>query len=297
MGMSHGVQSSESTLSASRREAIKLGLAALGGLGISALAPARAYASGTMEYGVANEAGAEKTGLASHNPDCTLEVTNSVGGGLVVHTSGASGQAGTAIGATTDSSTESVISAAHYGQYGSAVNAHIVDTGNTAPAIYGETPAEDDSAVAIEGVLTKDTAKGCAVKGYVNSYEGGIGVWGRVGPDGIGDAVYALNEGTGANDGLIGYAVRAQGTNALRVEGRMTMSRSGKAYIARGESYVTVKPAYTLSENVSIFCTLQDSAGTGIVIRYAQRTNSTQFKIVLNKACTSSVKVAYMILG
>lgn len=151
------------------------------------------------------------------------------------------------------------------------------------PGVYGEN-TRDSGGVGVEGVAHGGVSRG--VEGSCTN--GGIGVYGH---NNTATGVWgSSNTGTGVQ------ATSNTGV-ALEVGGIATFSRSGKAKISKGEVKRTVTVPYTLADNVMILCTLQDTGGAGVVLRYAQRTSSTQFKIVLNKACTENVYAAYLILG
>jgi len=96
-------------------------------------------------------------------------------------------------------------------------------------------------------------------------------------------------------------AVRAQAASAtgtaLRVEGKVSMNRSGRAKIAKGKSVASVTVPGGLTAASNIICTSQNDGGSGVYIRYAKRISSTQFQIKLNKTATSNLYVAWMVLG
>lgn len=84
---------------------------------------------------------------------------------------------------------------------------------------------------------------------------------------------------------------------ALKVEGRVALSRSNTARITRGHSGCTVTVPSGVDPASMILATLQGSAGTGVYLRYAKRATATTFTLKLNRAATSTVTVAWMILG
>jgi hypothetical protein len=95
------------------------------------------------------------------------------------------------------------------------------------------------------------------------------------------------------------YGVLARHTasgTALRVEGKAGFSRSGKAAVARGHSTQTVTVASGVGTGSMILVTLQGSAGSGVVLRYAKRLSATTFQVALNKAATTTVTFAWMIV-
>ena len=89
----------------------------------------------------------------------------------------------------------------------------------------------------------------------------------------------------------------ASGGSALRVEGKMTMTRSGRAKITKGNMSVDVTVPGGLTAYSNIICTAQNSGGSGVYIRYAKRVSTTQFQIKLNKAAAYNLYVAWMVLG
>ena len=99
-----------------------------------------------------------------------------------------------------------------------------------------------------------------------------------------------------AHYGVHAEHYRAAGV-ALKVIGRVSLSRSGKATITKGHSGCTVTVASGVDPTSLIVATLQGSAGTGVYLRYAKRANATTFTIKLNKAATATVSVAWFIIG
>ena len=97
---------------------------------------------------------------------------------------------------------------------------------------------------------------------------------------------------------MLARHLAADGT-ALRVEGRATFSRSGRASVSKRHSTRTVTVASGgIASDALILVTLQASAGGGVYVRYARRTSATTFQVVLNKAATTSTATfAWIILG
>jgi hypothetical protein len=83
----------------------------------------------------------------------------------------------------------------------------------------------------------------------------------------------------------------------LRVDGKVSLSRSGVATISKGHSGCTGTVASGLDPTPRIFATLQGSAGGGVYLRYAKRASATTFSIKLNKAATTTVSIAWFIIG
>jgi hypothetical protein len=100
-----------------------------------------------------------------------------------------------------------------------------------------------------------------------------------------------------ANDGNGGTALRASSSGVgLDVTGKVKLSRSGKATIARRHSTLTVTVPSGIAEAAMIMVTLQGSGGSGVYLKYAKRMSATTFKVALNKKATSAVTFAWMIL-
>jgi hypothetical protein len=90
---------------------------------------------------------------------------------------------------------------------------------------------------------------------------------------------------------------RSNAGTALKVTGRVALSRSGTATIAKKHSSLTVTVPSGVDVTSTILATLQGSGGKGVVLRYAKRMSPTTFKVALNKKATSAVTFAWMILG
>lgn len=83
----------------------------------------------------------------------------------------------------------------------------------------------------------------------------------------------------------------------LKVIGRATFSRSGKATIAKKHSTLTVTVPSGILTSALILVTLQGSGGSGVYLKYAKRMTATTFKVALNKKAKSAVEFAWMIVG
>jgi len=117
---------------------------------------------------------------------------------------------------------------------------------------------------------------------YSSAPAGSAGVWGKAwGSAQIG--VQAANSVAGAT--------------ALKVEGKVELSRSGRATVSKRHSTRTVTVASGIDAAALILVTLQSSPGSGVYLKYAKRTSATTFKVYLNKAATSTVTFAWMIVG
>jgi hypothetical protein len=312
----------------SRREAIGIGLAALAGMGLSALAPSTALATtGTMTFGTTNDAGTADTRLDSSTANATMILvnTNATNGSVLA----CDQQGGSSYAARFAHSGSGQAILAYQSGSGTAVEADCPSPSNASPAIHGAAAGGNNQGVlgesssvfpnarGVMGKLTAAAAQGAAVEGTVNSTDANsIGVWGKIDSLGKGTGIKASNWGTSggalraevtnaANTGAAvsavtsgtGYAVVAHGSKALRVEGTLSMTRSGRATIAKGKSYVMVTVPGGLSWSASVICTLQNSAGSGVYVLYAKRASGTQFKIQLSKAASYTAYVAWMVLG
>lgn len=103
-----------------------------------------------------------------------------------------------------------------------------------------------------------------------------------------------------------GYALEAKGAKGLHVQGSVqadgatqlngtvSMSRSGRAKIAKGKKSVTITVPGGVATTANVICTMQ---GSGATIRYAKRYSATKIKIYLTKAATSTCYAAWMVLG
>jgi selenophosphate synthase len=100
-----------------------------------------------------------------------------------------------------------------------------------------------------------------------------------------------------ANDGNGGTAVRASSSGiGLDVSGKIKLSRSGKATVAKKHSTLTVTVPSGIDTTSMVLVTLQGSGGSGVYLKYAKRMTATTFKVALNKKATAAVTFAWMIL-
>ncbi len=297
----------------SRRDAIKWSLAALAGAGISALAPATAYAgTGAMMYGDDNDAANSETTLTSAanaglltigsiktGSTLTLEnIYENSGSGLLArrghvlsatHTATASGDAGV----FTNNGTGAALAARSTNGYGVVVRggkAHIrLEPGSAAGApaagahVLGEIYA--DSA----GVL------------WVCTVAGTPGTWAAVLRSGANAADVSVNALSTAGAATVAGPAVFNGGATMKgaaIDGTLNMTRSGRKRVSKGKSSVSVSVPSGVSTTANILCTLQNTAGSGVYVRYAKRTGATTFKIYLNKkATTKTAHVGWMILG
>lgn len=188
------------------------------------------------------------------------------------------------------------------GVYGENWNAYGVKGGGatgvwgfstTGDGVYGAT-----TAVAKSGVYGQNWSA-YGVKG-----SGATGVWGfsTTGDGVLGEteaadrsAVYA--EHKGAAHGYAVYAKCPAVGKALKVDGKMSFTRSGVSTFPRRKSsiYITV-PGGLVSGVSKVMATMQGSAGSGVYISYACRNNATTIKVRLNKKSTRRTKVAWMVI-
>lgn len=95
----------------------------------------------------------------------------------------------------------------------------------------------------------------------------------------------------------VGVKATAPDGTALLVDGPVKFSRSGRGSISAGHSTATVTVSKDLATNVLVLATLQGSAGSGVYLRYAKRTGTRTFQVVLNKSATTKVYFAWMLLN
>ena len=111
---------------------------------------------------------------------------------------------------------------------------------------------------------------------------GSSGVWGN--------AISASHYGVVArHDSAAGVA--------LKVEGKASFSRSGKATISKGHASKTVSGLNNITTGSIILVTLQGSAGSGNHVRWAKRLSATSFQVVLTKAASVNVTFGWLILN
>ena len=96
-----------------------------------------------------------------------------------------------------------------------------------------------------------------------------------------------------------GSTSSAKSGYALRTVGRVKLEKSvGIATISAGSNHVTVTPGIDVTTTSAVVATLQGSAGGKTTVhRVSVSTTGDTFTIYLTANATSSVKVAWFILG
>ncbi len=155
--------------------------------------------------------------------------------------------------------------------------------------------------VGVEGVATGTRGQTgiVGVLGVVRTWdllpkEDGVGVAGYSGvlpgetmPNGCGV------RGVGSRTGV---SAESPSGVALDVHGKAHFTRSGRALIGAAKTYRDI-PCANLGTGSMILATLQGSGGTGVAVAYCARLSSTKFRVVLTRATTRSVYVAWFVLN
>ena len=110
-------------------------------------------------------------------------------------------------------------------------------------------------------------------------------------------SVGVLGQAWGPSQIGVRAANNVPGATALKVEGKVELSRSGKATVSKGHSTRTLTVASGIDAAALILVTLQSSPGSGVYLKYAKRMTNTTFKVYLNKAATATVTFAWMVVG
>lgn len=147
--------------------------------------------------------------------------------------------------------------------------------------------ANDQSPILSSAIFNR---YGTTSNGLVHAVSGAVQNVAAAGSVGVAGEAWA--------SGLTG--VQAQnhhaGGTALKVIGKAQFSRSGKGAIPKGKSVLTITGLANIETTSMILVTLQNSGGSGVYLKYAQRVSATSFKVSLSKACTSAVAFAWMII-
>ena len=128
----------------------------------------------------------------------------------------------------------------------------------------------------------------------------GNGVWGRTSGSSL-SGVYGQNFGTGrgvtghAPDGT-GVLARSGNGTALKVQGTVELSRSGESIISAGQRYIQV-PLADLVPKTFIVATVQGGAAGVWVQRVNVSPSNGYFRVYLNQAATTDVRVGWFALN
>jgi hypothetical protein len=142
-------------------------------------------------------------------------------------------------------------------------------------------------------VLEAVSTTGTALRG---TSDDGDGVFGAATGGGDGVYGYAVNTGTAIH----AYAKSKSEGTALQVEGKATFSRSGRATVSNGRSYVDVDltDAGGLAGSPLIVATCQSyRSGTWVAAARKNYPSTGTFRIYLNKTATAATYVAWVVLG
>jgi len=239
--------------------------------------------TGTFQYGAYNDAGNSLTNLESSFPDATLQVINYGSGPAVT----AEGDNGTAF-----------IAHSLAAGYASLYGYH-----NTGYGVIGDTgtSALTDG---MAGVWGRDISSSGAV-GAAGASVNGTGVVG------IGDTKAAVDqppvalgskglpEVTGVYGvSVAGVGVRAQSTTgtALKVTGKTHFSRSGRATVGAGHSYVDVAVSGGVTATSLCFANLTAyRAGVSVAAVRPAYPTASKIRIYLTKTVTSATVVAWLV--
>lgn len=150
----------------------------------------------------------------------------------------------------------------------------------------------DDSLSGVAG------ASGSGI-GVVGAIDTGTGVRGTGKP-----GVYGLSSngagvrGDGTGKGSTGVFAKNSGTRkALRVEGRASFKQAGTITFKAGQQGKQKTLPFNLANGSLVVATLQNDAGSGVVVRTARKSASNRIRVVLNKAVAAgrTGRVAYFI--
>jgi hypothetical protein len=243
---------------------------AVGVLGQDRSTTGGAGVTGTSAFGVGVD-GYSGSGLGVVGSSASNSgVQGSAGSGAAPGTPLQSGvvgldQTGTEVGAGV-----SGLSGAGTGVVGSSASGDgVVGTSGGGFGVLGDSTGDDG----VHGTTTADTKSGVA--GIDSSAGGGYGLYGR------------SASGTGV------LAASPSGT-ALKVEGKVTFSRSGLATIAKGKTSVTI-PLAGVTTSTLVLATLQQVLNGVLIAGAVPATDS--FTIYLSGAPTANLKVAWFVIG
>jgi hypothetical protein len=259
-------------------------------------------ATGTALYGVTTSAAA-----ISGNSDSGTGVVGASNSGVGLW--GASGS-GVGVKANSSSSTGSYgysgpnslpAAPANIGVFGAA------DRDSAAKGVYGKSPVGQGvrgEATTGIGVYGQTAAGGTGVVGFTGSTPPvpppDTGIYGRSDTGGAGGRGLTGFCATGigllgqsdTGEGVVAYCNKTTG-NALRVSGKIALSRSGKLTIAAGHSSLT-KTGIALTSASFILATLQTNVAGLVIQAVVTNPAGSAFTIYLNKAPSVSVAVAWL---
>ena len=246
--------------------------------------PGSARAStGTFQYGVPNDAGTAATALYAQTTISALSVINA-GDGAAVY-AGSSG--GTAFIAQSEAQGYASLYGEHTNGYGV-----IGDTGTS------------DLTDGMTGVWGRDLSNAGAV-GTAGGSINGTGVVGVGAPTAASAQPAAalgsngLPEVTGVYGvSVAGVGVRAQSTTgtALKVTGKTHFSRSGRATVGAGHSYVDVAVSGGVTATSLCFANLTAyRAGVSVAAVRPAYPTASKIRIYLTKTVTSATVVAWLV--
>jgi len=176
---------------------------------------------------------------------------------------------------------------------GNAIEASIANAGSSAAAVAATT---DGAGSALTASITNAANTRSAITGTTKG--DGSGVYGEsTHAAGRGVTAQGTNGATGLygeSDTGSGVYAKSNSGDALQVGGKVSLSRSGLATIAAHKTRVKV-PLAGVAATSMILATLQTDAGAIGVANAVPAAGS--FTINLTAAPTSSVKVAWMVLG
>jgi hypothetical protein len=165
---------------------------------------------------------------------------------------------------------------------------------NAGPGVYGATNGSGVAAVTGQG------NQGTGVHGWTGDYEqrdttpNGVGVYGSATQTGTGVSA-RTHQGTAllatSGDPMSGYAIRASG--------RVRFDKcAGVASIGSGKRSVVITPGVRLGPTSAVVATLQGNAGGSTTVqRVAIDTTNHRFTIYLTANSTTTVKVAWHLIG
>jgi hypothetical protein len=253
------------------------GLAAWAASAVDRISPARATNGDTVTVG-GTFTGSQPT-----------SITNTAGDGIVAQNS-STAASGLFAHATAASGTTYGVFGRSNSTAGTGVAGVDYATSGANTGVYGEARGGNGSS-GVHGVYNGGSSLGIGVFGVGTT----IGSFGVVGSSGSGVAVQGQ---TATGVGLRGYS--SGSGPALRVDGRATFSRSGRASVAANKSHVDVTPSGGLASSANVLATLQRKrSGVYVAAVRINYPTAGKARIYLNKVAstTKSTPVAWFVLG